>query len=305
MLFRFTMFPVWLILLCVAIVTAPSRASTEVSAQADAPVTIGVVSDDKPYSFFEDKVAAGFSVDILREVSVNSGLTFQFRAGSWPEIYTAFMRGELDAIEGISYQQDRANKILFSKPYHVRQTYLMQDSTRPIGEIKSISDLKGLKIGIIANSYFRSLLNENDINVSIYDSTTSQVRALAFGWVDAIIGPQLSLNYQASKAGFRFLEIAGPAPLGRFSVEDFRIGVQKGKPELYQKIEAGLEAIPEAKKKELLERWQELGGASIAEIPSFTLNPDQRQFLAELGPVRIGLSSDYAPFSFRDNGKFQ
>jgi diguanylate cyclase (GGDEF)-like protein len=300
---RFTIFLVWLISLVAfpALATADDSVGTNVLA----PVTIGVVADDKPYSFFEDRVAAGFSIDILREVSANSGLNFQFRAGTWSEIYSAFMRGELDAIDGISYQQDRADKILFTRPYHVRQTYLMQDSTNPIGHIASVADLKNLRIGIIDNAYFRNLLVDNGVAVSDYDSSASQVRALAFGWVDAIIGPQLSLDYQASKAGFRSLEIAGPAPLGRFAVEDFRIGVQKHKPDLFQKIEAGLDAIPDVKKKELLERWQALGGANIAEIPSFTLNSDQRQFLAELGPVRIGLISDYAPFSFRDNGKFQ
>ncbi len=305
--FRFTIFFAWLTFLCLAITALPSQASPESSSESPAarPVTIGVVAGDKPYSFFEDGAPAGFSIDILREVSAHSGLSFQFRVGSWPEIYSAFMRGELDAIDGISYQQDRTDRVLFTKPYHVRQTYLMQDSAHPIGHIRALSDLKGLKIGIIDNVYYRRLLEDNGVAITTYDSPASLVRALAFGWVDAITGPQLSLEYQASKAGFRALEIAGPAPLGKYAVEDYRIGVQKNQPALYQRVAAGLEAIPEATRKQLLERWQELGGASIAEVPGFTLSADQRRFLEKLGPVRVGLITDYAPFSFRDNGEIQ
>lgn len=305
--YRFTIFSAWLIFLCMAATALPLSASAQDSdsEKATRSITIGVVADDKPYSFLEDGAPVGFSIDILREVSAHSGLNFEFRAGSWPEIYAAFMRGELDAIDSVSYQQERADKILFTDPYHVRQTYLMQDGAHPIAHIRSLNDLKGLKIGIIGNVYYRKLLQDNGLALTTYDSPSSLVQALAFGWVDAITGPQLSLEYQASKAGFRSLEIAGPAPLGKYAVEDFRIGVQKNKPALYQKITAGLNAIPESKRKELLERWQELGGASIEEVPGFTLNPDQRRFLAKLGPVRVGLITDYAPFSFRDNGELQ
>lgn len=304
---RSTIFSVWLTLFYLLTLVLPALANTDDSTNENraTPVIIGVIADDKPYSFFEDRAPTGFSIDILREIEANSGLTFQFQAGSWPEIYSAFMRGDLDAIDGISYQKNRAEKTLFTRPYHVRQTYLMQDSAHPIKHIESISDLKNLKIGIIENVYYRNLLDDKGVEVSTYNSIASQVRALAFGWVDAIIGPQLGLEYQASKAGFHFLEIAGPAPLGQYAAEDFRIGVQKDKPDLYRKIEAGLDAIPGAKKHELLERWKELGGASITQLPDFTLNSEQRQFMAKLGPVRIGLITDYAPFSFRDNDKFQ
>src|SRR5699024_3205582 len=107
---------------------------------------------------------------------------------------------------------DRADKILFTKPYHVRQAYLMEDSTHPIGKINSITDLKNLKIGIIDDVYYQKLLNENGVTVSTYSSISSQTQALALGWVDVIIGPQLSLGYQASKAGFHSLKIVGTAP---------------------------------------------------------------------------------------------
>lgn len=184
-LFRFTIFPAWLTFLCLAAITLPSQARAENSDQNPTarPVTIGVIADDKPYSFFEDGAATGFSVDILREVSAHSGLTFQFRAGSWPEIYSAFMRGELDAIDATSYQQDRADKILFTKPYHVRQTYLMQNSAHPIGHIGSLSDLsdlEGYRVGLGANIYYEdSVTRALAPNTRTFTAQEAMFQALA------------------------------------------------------------------------------------------------------------------------------
>ena len=47
---------------------------------ADRPpvITIGVVADNEPYSFFEGRTPTGFSIDVLREVARNANLTFDF-----------------------------------------------------------------------------------------------------------------------------------------------------------------------------------------------------------------------------------
>ena len=268
------------------------------SDQSDRTVIVGVVSDNKPYSFDDGLGASGFSIDVLREVAKQSGLDFQFRAGSWPEVYDAFLRGNLDVIDGISFRPDRAENILFTEPYHLRQTYLMQNSQSPLGKISSLADLKNVRVGIVRDVYYRQALVAEGITLTSYDSVHSLIRALAFGWVDVIVGPGLTLQYYANKAGFGFLETTGIAPLGELATEDFRIGVLKTNEALFQRIAAGFERVPEARINKLLQRWQELGGNSLASGTSFSLTPDQREFIAETGPVRVGLMRDYAPFSF-------
>jgi diguanylate cyclase (GGDEF)-like protein len=269
-----------------------------VSEQPDNAITVGIVGDNKPYSFDDGPGASGFSVDVLREVARNADLNFRFRAGSWPEIYDAFVRGELDVIDGISFSDERAENILFTEPYHLRQTYLMHNSQSALGTISSISDLRGVRVGIVRDVYYREALEAHGVSLTHYDSIHSLIRALAFGWVDVIIGPRLTLQYYANQAGFGFLEIAGTAPLGELATEDFRIGVLKENDNLYQRIASGLEKIPEERIEELLQRWRELGGNSLPSGTSFSLTPDQREFISETGPVRVGLMRDYAPYSF-------
>lgn len=267
--------------------------------------SVGIVADNQPYTAINGRAPSGFSVDVLREVARQSGLKLEFRAGSWPEVFGAFLRGDIDVIEGISYRGDRAKNIQFTEPYHTRQTYLMHDPVDPLKDISSLESLTRYRIGVVRDIYFRDVLINAGVPFATYDSIPALVRALAFGWVDAVIGPELTLKYYANRAGFRFLEIAGPAPLGKWSGEDFRLGVLKGNDELFERISQGLAAIPKNRIEELYERWQEYGGASIAEPSGFALSDSHQRYISEVGPVRVGFMRDYAPFSFRDAGALQ
>ncbi|MHA7855146.1 transporter substrate-binding domain-containing diguanylate cyclase [Marinobacter shengliensis] len=293
----------WLTLatLMIAVLTFAARAEEPESSSP--VVTIGVVADNEPYTFFEGRNPAGFSIDVLREVASNSNLVFDFRAGSWPDIYAAFLRGDLDAIDGISWRPDRAEKVLFSEPYHYREIYLMHDSARPTPTIEALDDLQGLRVGMVEDIFYRTEFADAGISLTTYDSLTSVVRALAFGWIDIAVGPKLTMEYLANQAGFRFLELLGPAPLQQYSGEDFRIGVLTDNLNLFNQIQAGLNAVPEEKLQHLLQRWQEFGGLTGSTGTELALSSQQRQYLASLGPVRIGFMDDYAPFSFTDGGR--
>lgn len=268
-------------------------------------ISVGVVADNKPYSYFEGRTPSGFSIDVLREVAHHAGLTLEFRAGTWPEIFGAFMRGDINVIEGISYREERAEIIQFTTPYHIRQTYVMHDPASPLADINSLEALSGSRIGVVRDVYYRDLLTNAGVELTTYDSIPSLVRALAFGWVDGIIGPELTLKYYANQAGFRFLDIVGRAPLGDLAREDLRLGVLKGNNELFAIINEGLEAVPDARITELFERWQEYGGARIAESKGFSLSEARQRYISEVGPVRVGFMNDYAPFSFHDAGTLQ
>jgi ABC-type amino acid transport substrate-binding protein len=79
-------------------------------------VKIGIIGDNEPYSAVRAGSVEGFSIDVLEEISRHTGLRFSYKAGSWPEIYPAFERGELDAIDEISWRQERTAFTLFTEP---------------------------------------------------------------------------------------------------------------------------------------------------------------------------------------------
>lgn len=292
----------WLIVVALFASLMAWNAAADEPASPQRVVTIGVVADNEPYSFFEGRNPSGFSIDVLREVASNSNLTFDFRAGSWPDIYAAFQRGDLDAIDGISWRPDLAETTLFTEPYHFREIYLMHDSAGNVPVIQELEDLAGLRVGVVEDLFYNNEFTDAGITLTTYDSLPSLVRALAFGWVDIAVGPKLTLEYLANQSGFRFLEILGPAPLKRYSGEDFRIGVRKDNLELFNQLQSGLNTVPEDWRRNLLQRWQEFRGLSNT-AHDLPLNARQRQYLSSLGPVRVGFMDDYAPFSFTDGGR--
>lgn len=269
-------------------------------------VTIGILNDNEPYSWVNAQgVPQGFSIDVLEEVSRHTGVRFTYRAGNWPEIYSAFMRGELDAIDEISFREDRAQRMLFSQPYHFRHTVIMHNATRPLPYLNTIEDLAAYRVGVVSDIFYAKELQEKGIKLVFYDNLPGLIRALAFGWVDAVIGAEMTLSFLAHKAGFPHLVVSGPLPLKGFEVEDFRVAVQLHDRALLTQIDEGLARIPSTTMAALLEKWQELGGALLIQKPAFVLTESQRDYLRQLGPVRVGIMRDYAPFSFLDAGHLQ
>ncbi len=267
--------------------------------------TVGVVADNEPYSSIESRVARGFSIDVLNKLSETLNIRFDYRVGSWPDIYAAFLRGELDIIDEISWREDRAEKILFTAPYHLRQTVVMQNSAQPLPDIKTLDQLKPYRVGIMRDVYYRDYLVDQGIDVIEYDLLPNLVQALAFGWVDTIIGPEITLNYMARRDGFFQLETNALAPLKGLEIEDFRLGTLKDRPELLNKLQAGLQSLPADWLQELNERWMQYDGQLPLRQEGLRLTQKQQEYLSRLPPLRVGLMRDYAPFSFSENGKIQ
>ncbi|WP_162149948.1 transporter substrate-binding domain-containing protein [Nitrincola alkalisediminis] len=279
--------------------------SFSLSANTSNRVSVGVVADNEPYSWMNASQPSGFSIDVLEKVASLTELTFEYRVGSWPEVYSAFLRGEIDVIDEISWSEERANSMLFTEPYHYRNTVIMQDSNRRLDSVQRIDGLRPYRIGILKDIYYAPLLYTQNLELVEYDLLPNLVRALAFGWVDAIIGPDVTLQFLAQRAGFRHLEVAGALSLDGVQQEDFRLAVLKDKPELHAKLESGLQSIEPEWLADLTVRWQEYGGKHLPLQTSFQLSQPEQDYIRQLGPLRVGLMRDYAPFSFLDGGSVQ
>lgn len=289
-----------LLFVCFALLLHTGLVST---AQAR-PVSVGIVADNEPYSSYGLNGAEGFSVDVLNKVSELTELQFEYRVGSWTDIYSAFLRGELDAIDEISWREDRAEKMLFTRPYHLRRTVIMHDGNRPLPNINQLSDLKGYRIGVLRDVYYLQTLRDAGLDLIEYSLQPEMTQALSFGWVDAIIGSEVTLSYFARQAGLVSLQPLAPVPLGGQEDEDFRIAVQSDDVALHKALDDALTEIDPNWLQATQERWQEFGGKSL-QAPQFQLTPAQKAMLRQQGPLRVGLMRDYAPISFEDGGQIQ
>lgn len=144
-------------------------------------VSIGILADDEPYSFMKHGQYQGYSHDVLENLSAISGLKFEYRMGDWSELYNSFIQGKLDAIDAISYNDERSKTISFTEPYTTRKTVIFSRADNPIHSFESTSQ-KPLRVGIISNIYYQDKIEAlPNVDVVKYLTYQELMKSLAFG----------------------------------------------------------------------------------------------------------------------------
>ena len=125
------------------------------SAVADSPMDFLyqpgkiIIGDDinyPPYSFLdEDGNPSGFNIDIARAVGNAMGLEIEIRLDSWDVIRPALEAGEIDAISGMFFSEERAKIYGYSSRHSVSTGDIF---TRRNIHISTLEELKGKKVAV-------------------------------------------------------------------------------------------------------------------------------------------------------------
>jgi len=271
--------------------------------KAHPEIRMGMVADNAPYSFFRDDAFQGFSVDLVHRVEDLTGLRITLRMGSWGQIYTQFIEGRLDAIEAISYTEARARTIVFTEPYYLRRTMVFQNLDHPLPSLDGPDALEGMRVGIIRDIYYADSLTERGYTVVPYDTYRELIADLAFGWIDAVLAPELTGQFFARENGFSNVGVAGPLPVTELALEDFRFGVLRTSPVLRSILDKALATIPDPELNAMVDHWRSARPGLTLTAGPLRLLPQEQAFIAERPVVRVGFMPDYWPFSYLEDGR--
>lgn len=124
--------------------TAPARADVS---SAPALVIVGGDRDYPPYEFLDrDGNPAGFNVDLTRAIAEVMGLRVEFRLGGWSDMLSGLQDGRIDALQGISYSEQRAQLLELSPPHTiVNHAIFARKGTRAVSNIE---ELRGHEVAI-------------------------------------------------------------------------------------------------------------------------------------------------------------
>ena len=259
-------------------------------------ITIGILADDEPYSFIKHGQYKGYSHDILENLSAISGLKFDYRMGNWSEIYASFIQGKLDAIDAISYNDERSKTISFTKPYTTRKTVVFSRADNPIHSFES-ADQKPLRVGIIHNIYYQDKIEAlPNIEVVKYHTYQELMKSLAFGWIDIVVASEFTGLYTSRFYSLSNITVAGPVEIPGIEEEDFRLGVLKTNPVLHHILHKSVEALAEETKEDIAKRWLHINNINTEKVTKLTER--EQRFLRNHPVISIGMIPDYAPFSF-------
>ena len=193
-----------------------------------------------PYEYIDSYgVYKGFNIDILKSISLVTGMNFSFVPMKWEDAYNAIDIGDADIIQGMKESEKRKDKFLFTKSLLMNsQSIFVLNNTYGINGLK---DLSGKKVALMSkDSGYYSINNIKDVNVIEYDSLEEALDALLNNKVDAMVGNTLTINYiSKERESTELIKIVGDT----LNEQKYAIAVAKDNPELLYKLNVGLDEI--------------------------------------------------------------
>lgn len=193
-----------------------------------------------PYEYVDsDGIYKGFNVDMLKAISIVTGMEFEFLPMKWEDAYNSIHKGQADIIQGMKESEERKSKFLFSDSLLMNsQSIFVLDNNM---EIRNEKDLDGKVIALNKKDIIYEEISEiENVKIIQYDSLEEALQCLLDGKVDALIGNTLTVNYLCKeKDSIEQVKIVGDA----LNEQRYSIAVGKDNKELLEKLNEGIYEI--------------------------------------------------------------
>ena len=193
-----------------------------------------------PYEYVDsDGIYKGFNVDMLRAISIVTGIEFEFLPMKWEDAYNSIDRGQADIIQGMKESQKRKSKFLFSDSILMNsQSIFVLDNNM---NIKNKKDLDSKVIALLKEDIiYQEISGIDNVKIIQYDSLEEALQDLLDDRVDALIGNTLTVNYLCKeKNSIELIKIVDDA----LNEQRYSIAVDKSNRELLEKLNEGIYEI--------------------------------------------------------------
>lgn len=180
----------------------------------------------------------GYEKEMVDALAAAIGRKPEFVPTDWESIVSTLKRGSFDmVVNGLEPTADRAQQILFSRPYYIfeQQLTVRKDDAR----IHSITDCRRLNlvIGTLGNTAASRYLQKEGIPFRGYPDPVAPYRDLELKRIDGVLmDVPMEIYYARSNPGLR----AAGAPFLRGT---YNIGLRKGNEALKAQVDAAIDKI--------------------------------------------------------------
>lgn len=160
-------------------------------------LTIGTSSDNPPFSTKIDvkNHFYGFDIDIMTEICKRIQEPCNYLPYTFNQLFVAIDNNAIDlAISAITISSERELRYLFSSPYYISQAQFMVLNT---STVKSLSDLRGKRIGVIGNPTQRLVekLYKGNVTVKEFPEILDLLAGLNNDEIDAVVMDRGEVQY--------------------------------------------------------------------------------------------------------------
>ncbi|MFC3283941.1 transporter substrate-binding domain-containing protein [Litchfieldella rifensis] len=229
----------WLVAIaaCLVLIPLQSWGQESPSARGDRGDTIVVGGDHyhPPYEFLdEDGQPAGYNVELTRAIAEVMGIDVRIELATWGDMRERLENGEIDALQGMSYSDERAEQFDFAPSHAIVHQSIFARRGDPVVDVEGLRDKEVIvQRGDIMHDY----LIEHDVGAKLItvDTHADALRALASGQHDYALVANLPALYLSRELGLtNLVPVAKP-----FSLR-YGYAVKKGNSNLLAQFSEGL-----------------------------------------------------------------
>ena len=214
-------------------------------------IVMGTCADYPPYEFHvlkegKDEIS-GFDIEIAKQIASDLGVELEIKDMKFEGLLPALKSGKVDFIaSGMSATEERKKSVDFSNPYYTDISTLVVSWTYK-DKVKSVEDLKGLKLGVQKASVQEGIAKDKakDATIKPLGKITDVMMELENGKIDAAIVTKPVAQSFAKKnkniflVGYDFETTAD---------DSVSIAIDKGNEELVKSINETIEKLESEKK---------------------------------------------------------
>ena len=96
---------------------------------------------------------SGYGYEYQQTIAAYTGWKYEYVNADWADLFEMLQRGEIDMLGGISYTDERAQKMLFSElPMGWEKYYLYADVANTDISADNLATLNGKRVGVLPGS---------------------------------------------------------------------------------------------------------------------------------------------------------
>lgn len=255
--------------------------------------------DYAPMSFIDEKGnPKGFLIDFWNLWSFKTGYDVEFYITDFEDSLNVLKDRTVDIQAGLIEDENKNQFLDFSNKIYEVKTKVFYNPNL-IG-VDSIEDLIGKKIGTVRGSYQENYISKNYsyLDILSFDSTKSMLDSGFNNLIDAFIEESVAVKVKTvQKEGkVYFRELKEPT-----LTNQLKAGVLKGRYELLDKINDGINKISIEEFRELEEEWiLDEKDRIYNKKNEIYLNSEEKEWLKNNNIIKLGSSFDLPPFEFLD-----
>jgi PAS domain S-box-containing protein len=203
-------------------------------------IKVGSEENYYPFSYMTNsQISKGLNFELTKAIAKVSDLDVEFVYKPFAELRTMLENGEIDAIAGMYFSEERQKAFDFSQNYFIIHHAIFKSSG--MKDIQTIEDLKDMKIVLMESDITHDYIIENNLTEKI-TTVRSEKEALML-LSDNFIGYSILAEYPAlywiDELGIENVEMTGEKILPF----KYCYAVKKGNSDLLFKLSEGLSVI--------------------------------------------------------------